>query len=91
MTPKNLAAFPYSVEIKGPQDDPLAEGDPVPAGMTRIHTFGGMSLRDYFAAKAMQGLLASNAPIASATNALSRVSQAAYLMADAMLEARGEE
>ena len=45
----------------------------------------GMNLRDYFAAKAMQGLLASevNAP-------LKTFATKAYEMADAMLEARDE-
>ena len=44
---------------------------------------GGMDLRDYFAAKAMQGLLASevNAP-------LKTFAKQAYTMADAMMEAR---
>jgi len=43
----------------------------------------GMTLRDYFAAKAMQGLLASevNAP-------LKTFATKAYEMADAMMEAR---
>jgi hypothetical protein len=43
----------------------------------------GMTLRDYFAAKAMQGLLASDvyAPIES-------FATRAYAMADAMMEAR---
>ena len=43
----------------------------------------GMTLRDYFAAKAMQGLLASDvyAPIES-------FAIRAYAMADAMMEAR---
>ncbi len=46
---------------------------------------GTMTLRDYFAAKAMQGLLASevNAP-------LKTFAKQAYAVADAMLEARNE-
>jgi hypothetical protein len=46
---------------------------------------GGMNLRDYFAAKAMQGLLSSDvyAPI-------EKFAQQAYLMADEMMKARGE-
>ena len=46
-------------------------------------TSAGMSLRDYFAAKAVQGLLASevNAP-------LNVFAIRAYAVADAMLEAR---
>jgi hypothetical protein len=43
----------------------------------------GLTMRDYFAAKAMQGLLASevNAP-------LKTFATQAYTMADAMMEAR---
>jgi hypothetical protein len=45
----------------------------------------GMTLRDYFAAKAMQGLLASE------VNASLQVfAKQAYAVADAMLEARNE-
>jgi hypothetical protein len=43
---------------------------------------GGMTLRDYFAAKAMQGLVANNN-----TNPF-EISKAAYVVADAMLKAR---
>ena len=48
-------------------------------------TCTGMALRDYFAAKAMQGLLASevNAP-------LKTFAKQAYTMADAMMEVRNE-
>ena len=41
----------------------------------------GMTLRDYFAAKAMQGLTTNS------TNP-KEIAQAAYIVADAMLEAR---
>jgi hypothetical protein len=45
----------------------------------------GMTLRDYFAAKAMQGLLANpECPLTP----LDEVPQASYKMADAMLKAR---
>ncbi len=43
--------------------------------------FQGMTLRDYFAAKAMQGLTTNS------TNP-KEIAQAAYIVADAMLEAR---
>ncbi len=43
----------------------------------------GMTLRDYFAAKAMQGLIASGS-----TNA-QEIGQASFIVADAMLKARG--
>jgi hypothetical protein len=41
----------------------------------------GMTLRDYFAAKAMQGLMDAAMP-------MPEIAQAAYQMADDMLEAR---
>jgi len=49
----------------------------------------GMTLRDYFAAKAMQGLIASPRGLFG-KNEITDVdyAQAAYLIADAMLKAR---
>lgn len=48
----------------------------------------GMTLRDYFAAKAMAALIANNWPIhGGAKNAIANVS---YEMADAMLEERAK-
>ena len=55
---------------------------PAPAGVAHI-TEQGMTLRDYFAAKAMQGLLASE------VNASLKVfAKQAYAVADEMMEAR---
>ncbi|MEJ3963079.1 hypothetical protein [Citrobacter braakii] len=56
-------------------------------------THGGMTLRDYFAAKAMQGLLANtlmgDASLhARAPDWLADISVGAYEFADAMLRAR---
>jgi hypothetical protein len=49
----------------------------------------GMSLRDYFAAKAMQGLFASNAEHDHEDEHIfDAVAEAAYKQADAMLKAR---
>jgi hypothetical protein len=48
----------------------------------------GMTLRDYFAAKAMQGILAGNFPVTKTINADQLVAKSAYIMADAMLKAR---
>lgn len=45
----------------------------------------GMTLRDYFAAKALQGLL-----LDIETMEPKRTAEIAYLYADAMLKARGE-
>lgn len=47
----------------------------------------GMTLRDYFAAKAMQGFAAD--PAMAAVSA-SRISEAAYMWADAMLKERAK-
>ena len=49
---------------------------------------GGMTLRDYFAAKAMQGLLGSDIECGPEQAPIIAVS--AYVMADLMLKARGD-
>ena len=49
----------------------------------------GMTLRDYFAAKAMQGLLAQSCGTAMGSDPINGA-QYAYAMADAMLKARTE-
>jgi hypothetical protein len=48
---------------------------------------GGMTLRDYFAAKAMQGELANEAK--DWKGSYQYLAKRAYVIADAMLEARG--
>jgi hypothetical protein len=47
----------------------------------------GMTLRDYFAAKAMQGMLSENSGIRYPTDELVKF---AYAVADAMMKAREE-
>ena len=48
-----------------------------------------MTLRDYFAAKAMQGLIASPRGTPDGSNATDEYyAKCAYIMADAMLKAR---
>lgn len=69
-------AFPQSLTV-GPTGDFLSSLD---------CKEGGMTLRDYFAAKAMQGFastLSGEAPVL-----YGRLAQDAYEMADAMLKAR---
>ena len=46
---------------------------------------GGMTLRDYFAAKAMEGLIQSPDQV---TEPFDGIAQSAYLMANEMLKAR---
>jgi len=49
----------------------------------------GMTLRDYFAAKAMQGLFASDTSDWNQEGEWGERARTAYEMADAMLKARG--
>ena len=63
--------------------DPLRGGNQAQYNQEPDKEESGMDLRDYFAAKAMQGLLSS----VSAAFA-KEISNKAYVMADAMLEAR---
>ena len=70
----NPPAFPHTVEYKGSD-----YGGIVP--------HGGMTLRDYFAAKAMQGQINNPLPIGGdETHRL--IAERSYRMADAMLKAR---
>lgn len=69
-------AFPYP-EIRGPNGEGIMEGAP------------GMSLRDYFAAKALQGILAG--PCSRPGTSLKEwfdVPEIAYGIADQMLAVR---
>lgn len=74
-------AFPVSTMVEertagyGHQDGPAT------------YQFGGMTLRDYFAAKAMQGVLATHPPASE----LGMFVQYAYRIADAMLAEREKE
>jgi len=69
-------AFPHEVEYLSPEG----------AGRT---PHSGMSMRDYFAAKAMQAVLAQVIEnTADIVSAVTKLSTAAYRVADAMLKAR---
>lgn len=63
-----------------------------------VHSVGGMTLRDYFAAAALQGMLANPGMGRATYNALpegekvcDEFARVAYSTADAMLTARGKE
>ena len=64
-------------------------GNDVRLGDWKSHGHSGMTLRDYFAARAMQGLIASPRGLLG-KNEITDVdyAQAAYLIADAMMKAR---
>lgn len=51
-----------------------------------LEGFEGMDLRDYFAAKAMQGMLANQHPYQASDERM--FARDAYVLADAMLKAR---
>jgi hypothetical protein len=63
-------------------------GPAFPATNHHGHKLEGMSLRDYFAAKAMQGLLAD--PDWRQDTTFEDTAYAAYEQANAMLKARGQ-
>lgn len=54
----------------------------------RAQQIEGMTLRDYFAAKALQGYLASCPQEVEPVEFSVQISRDSYLIADAMLEAR---
>jgi hypothetical protein len=88
---KNFPAFPIRLVVNGPNIDPI-DGEEVPLGKSREHTFFGMSMRDYFAAKAMAAFIAG----IDRTGGVipvddQRVAERAYNVADAMLEERSKE
>jgi hypothetical protein len=60
-------------------------GPAFPVGSGDMRDPTGMTLRDYFAAKAMQGLLAGTLK----SSETSLIARDCYAMADAMLKARG--
>lgn len=64
---------------------------PVAPGVEEVITSGGMSLRDYFAAKVLQGVMASGTSMSIGTNheeEMLDMARAFYSMADAMIKAR---
>lgn len=83
-------AFPSSYTLETGAYD-RQQDNIVPEGSRRTYIFEGMSLRDYFAAKALIALLAID--VEKWPHNLKRTdscSAAAYEMADAMLKARKE-
>lgn len=67
-------------------------GPAFPVNYRTLRPCSGMTLRDYFAAKAMQGFLQHPAvvDVSEHPSALKQMANSAYSVADALLEARGE-
>ena len=79
-------AFPATVNFQ-----PMIEHDGIvrPSGEPTELYVAGMTLRDYFAAKAMQGIMSQ--PEAAIQHCPETLGQWSYSIADAMLAAREEE
>ena len=74
-----------SIETGGP-------AFPHPAGWRRDpHISDGMTLRDFFAAKAMQAFISAAVTVVKPSILAKTVSSAAYEIADEMLKKRGQE
>lgn len=73
-----------------PKDDPWMEGGGPAFPITDLQnkTYRGLSVRDYFAAKALQGMLAARS--ATVMDAAEHSAVWAYGMADAMLAERSK-
>jgi len=72
-------------------DERKTGGPAFPDGSTNpwgVPEKAGMTLRDYFAAKAMQTLLQTNTGAVGVNRFEHRVAETAYAIADAMLEVR---
>ena len=80
----NLRVFPQTVTNTNSHTMTFKDGEEIPPGSTALR--GGLDLRDYFAAQAMQSLI-SNGDLEIDRGAVARI---AYLMADAMLVVRQE-
>lgn len=83
-------AFPSQIRNDGKDSLSGFTHEEIPAGTTS--NYGGMSLRDYFAAKAMQAAITgiSNMSLEDAERACLRTSHLAYVIADAMLAERAK-
>lgn len=57
-------------------------------GSPTVSTYEGMTLRDYFAAKAMNGCLNSSIKFPNTKQDIKSLSEIAYIIADAMLNQR---
>lgn len=80
-------AFPVETKL-----NPISnEADDYQTQDNHITQFAGMTLRDYYAAKAMQGILSNPGQLDNVNEAAaSWVARDAYLVADAMLKARNK-
>jgi hypothetical protein len=82
-------AFPATYEIENGPPDNAIPGHLYPGSKSTV-VCSGLTLRDYFAAKAMQGIAASFDPDHSNHLVPQNVAIEAYEIADAMIKARSQ-
>jgi len=70
----------------GPAFPEIAYKAPAGGGSHIMTVYGGMTLRDYFAAKALQGMIAADYNLAP--EYVPSIAASAYVLADAMLAER---
>jgi hypothetical protein len=78
---KNPPAFPRPISNDSATPEGITQGDRIEYSQSQ----DGMTLRDYFAAKAMVGFLTNKEWVDKTTPVISKC---AFAMADAMLESR---
>jgi hypothetical protein len=72
----------------GPAFPCIYYSEPIGSIGPQLTIKGGMTLRDYFAAAAMQGIISDASVTASSKNDGELVASSAYAFADAILKAR---
>lgn len=93
MSIKDTSGPAYPIKVENHSPEPIAglNNDLIDAGKWLV--YGGATLRDYFAIKALQGWLASYGPEHQhpvGANSADFVAREAYAMADAMLVERAK-
>ena len=72
-------------------DTPINDGGSAFPHETSLGYHHGMTLRDYFAAAALQGIVSDPSLFVKSKRDVELVSRSAYEFADAMLKARGDK
>jgi hypothetical protein len=84
-------AFPVTYEIENGPPDNAIPGHLYPGSKSTV-VCSGLTVRDYFAAKAMQAIIAATVESDSSmtARAVGSATEGAYFIADEMLRARGQ-
>ncbi len=87
----NDSAFPWQVTCVAGQTNPVTE-KVVPEGIEEIAGHTGLTIRQYYAAMAMQGVINTSIEVAKAGLAISptQIAYQAFEIADAMIAQEGK-